>query len=260
MRIAFVPLAWATHYMPMVPLAWALRAAGHEVRVACQPGVSNAVVCSGMAVQPVGSGYDLMAALAEVSRRAAVPATPEAVRALGPEELQRLLAARYVPHVAAAEAMAADLVAFVRAWRPDLIVADPTVLAAPLAAAATGTPVVHHLFGADASRLAGCPTRGLPLERWPADLRTLFESFGAEVRPEYSARAIAAPRQRPNAALPERSRSRPQWSDRGQPGAITGWRRAEVGGNAGRLAGILSRSSRRCTTCRSGRGGRPARS
>ncbi|MFC7591184.1 glycosyltransferase [Nonomuraea antimicrobica] len=45
--------------------------------------------------------------------------------------------------------MAADLVALARAWRPDLVVFDPTSWAGPIAAAAVGVPAVRHPWGAD---------------------------------------------------------------------------------------------------------------
>jgi UDP:flavonoid glycosyltransferase YjiC (YdhE family) len=190
MRIAIVPVAWSSHYLPMVPLAWAFHAAGHDVRVACQPTVRDAVVGSGMNVQPVGTTYDLPAALAEVSKRVEFPATPAAMRALEPAALQQMLAARFMPHVEAAAAMVEDLVDFVEAWQPDLIMADPIALAAPIAAEVTGARLVRHLFGVDVSRMVGFPTLGLPPERWPAELCALFERFGAEVRPEYGTHTI----------------------------------------------------------------------
>ena len=37
MRILFASIAEKTHFLGMVPLAWALQTAGHEVRVASQP-------------------------------------------------------------------------------------------------------------------------------------------------------------------------------------------------------------------------------
>ena len=39
---------------PMVPLAWALRAAGHDVRVAVQPSFAATVTSAGLTAVPVG--------------------------------------------------------------------------------------------------------------------------------------------------------------------------------------------------------------
>src|SRR5438270_52682 len=41
MRVLFTTSAWSAHYYMMVPLAWALRSAGHEAVVAGLPGVSE---------------------------------------------------------------------------------------------------------------------------------------------------------------------------------------------------------------------------
>ena len=40
MRVLLTVSNWAGHYVSMVPLAWALRVAVHDVRVACPPQLS----------------------------------------------------------------------------------------------------------------------------------------------------------------------------------------------------------------------------
>ncbi|NED91268.1 DUF1205 domain-containing protein, partial [Streptomyces sp. SID11233] len=45
------------------------------------------------------------------------------------------------------EAMVDDLVAFGRAWHPDVIVHDPVTFAGPVAAEVLGVPSVSHLYG-----------------------------------------------------------------------------------------------------------------
>jgi UDP:flavonoid glycosyltransferase YjiC (YdhE family) len=167
MRVLFTTWAWPSHYFPMVPLAWALRAAGHEVRMASQPELAPTMQASGLPSVIVGRDYDV----AELHRRAAVhikagaagarPAKPEgdgtprdlsmfgdmaaAVQQSrqGPERRDLSLFG------SVAEAMVDDLVEFTRAWRPDLIVFDPLTYAAPVAAEAAGVPAVRHLFGPD---------------------------------------------------------------------------------------------------------------
>ncbi|MEU8976387.1 hypothetical protein AB0D11_45800, partial [Streptomyces monashensis] len=54
MRVLFVVFPWRTHLQHMVPLAWALQAAGHEVRVASGPELTGAVTASGLPAVPVG--------------------------------------------------------------------------------------------------------------------------------------------------------------------------------------------------------------
>src|SRR6202012_4075036 len=58
MKVMFIPWGQATHYFFMVPLVWAFRAAGDEVRVASQPGAAEAIKRSGMSVTVVGEAYD----------------------------------------------------------------------------------------------------------------------------------------------------------------------------------------------------------
>jgi UDP:flavonoid glycosyltransferase YjiC (YdhE family) len=95
---------------------------------------------------------------------------------------RRLLALRMVPHVRTAEDMAADLVAFAQRWQPDLVVTDPAVYAAPLAAAAAGAPLVRHLWGLDMLRHIALPGNGVSAEddhraEWPAELVELYERY-----------------------------------------------------------------------------------
>jgi UDP:flavonoid glycosyltransferase YjiC (YdhE family) len=194
-RILFQPLAWSSHYFPMVPLAWAARAAGHEVRVAGQPPVAEPVLRSGLSLVPAGAGYDLMAGVAGVNDevRRAVARMPDSVAGMGalpPDVLRRFRAIQYVPHVSAAAAMAGEVVRFARAWRPDVVVADPVTLSAPLAAAAAGARLVHHLWGPYMPGLDHFPGLGADPADWPDELLDLYARFGVEPRPRYAAAAI----------------------------------------------------------------------
>ncbi|MEV0431316.1 nucleotide disphospho-sugar-binding domain-containing protein [Micromonospora sp. NPDC050495] len=195
MRVLFLPMAWPSHYYPMVPLAWAFRGAGHDVRVAAQPTAVESVTASGLPAVPVGGSYDLMAGLAQVNeavRRQGgqLPSSFQALRELPPAELRRFIELRTAPHVHAAEAMADDLAALIRVWRPDLVVADPMVMVAPLVAELAGARLVRHLWGPQVPSLLGSPGAGAPVDQWPEDLRKLFDRFGAEVREEYSSGTV----------------------------------------------------------------------
>ena len=48
MRILFTTFAWPSHYFAQVPLAWACRAAGHEVRMTSQPELERVMLASGL--------------------------------------------------------------------------------------------------------------------------------------------------------------------------------------------------------------------
>src|SRR5688572_28667204 len=68
MRVLFTTWAWPAHYLPMVPLAWALRAAGHEVRMASQPELLPVMRESGLPSTVVGHDVDIAAAYREGAR------------------------------------------------------------------------------------------------------------------------------------------------------------------------------------------------
>src|SRR5438067_1681305 len=48
MRVLFTPHRDLQHLYPLVPLAWACRAAGHEVRIAGPPALVDAIVHTGL--------------------------------------------------------------------------------------------------------------------------------------------------------------------------------------------------------------------
>ncbi|MEV4677479.1 MULTISPECIES: nucleotide disphospho-sugar-binding domain-containing protein [Actinomadura] len=199
MRVLFVPLAGATHYFPQVVLAWAFRAAGHDVRVAAQPSVAGVVARSGMVAVEVGGSYDFgghATDLMEVVRRhlGRLPASIEEARrvaaTLPPEVLREVDEARYLPHVRAAEAMAAELLDLARHWTPDLVVADHAALTAPLVAETVGAPLVRCLYGPWTGSQVPYPGRNMPVAEWPDVVRSLFDRFGVEIREDYTARTV----------------------------------------------------------------------
>jgi UDP:flavonoid glycosyltransferase YjiC (YdhE family) len=199
MRILFVPLSGPSHFYPQVPLAWAARTAGHEVRVAAQPSIVDVVTRSGLTAVEAGRGYDFghhsgdlpQAAQRQLGR---LPSSIEAVRAaaakLPPEVRERMTAAKWAPQVQATDAMAADLLPFARWWRPDLVVTDSAALVGPLVSESLGVPLVRHLFGPYIGVHVGAPGRGLPVEEWPDSVRQLYERFDVEVRADYAVRTV----------------------------------------------------------------------
>jgi UDP:flavonoid glycosyltransferase YjiC (YdhE family) len=184
-RILFTPLAWPTHYFPTVPTAWACRAAGHEVRVATQPALTDAVRRSGLIPMTIGREYDINTGLADNARelrtgdlRGERPKVEDLLKS--PEGIRRIREARLQPHVKAAAGSIDDLLAIMRAWKPDIVVSDPVVMAAPLAARIAGVPLVRHLWGPDPTPRLGFPGWGLPVTEWPAGLLDLYERFDTE--------------------------------------------------------------------------------
>src|SRR5262249_6339226 len=59
MRVLFTAVGGQPHLYPLVPLAWAFRAAGHEVRFASTPAQVRDIVHIGLPMVAVGSGPKL---------------------------------------------------------------------------------------------------------------------------------------------------------------------------------------------------------
>lgn len=182
MRILFTTWAWRSHLYALAPLAWACRAAGHDVRIASQPGLLETIAATGLPGVAVGRDVDVLTDFRTytVPPQRPVGAGPGGPGAGGPgaggpgaggpgaggggrpRALQTF--------VGIADAMADDLVAFARAWRPDLVIFEPTAWAGPLAAAAVGVPSVRQLYGLDLLFRAG--------EHLPAMLEPLRARVG----------------------------------------------------------------------------------
>jgi UDP:flavonoid glycosyltransferase YjiC (YdhE family) len=136
-RILVVTSSSASHLIPMVPFAWALRVTGHEVRVACDASVAPAVVGHGLTASVVAGD----ARFAE-RHRDAVVGGPGRRTYRGRDALPVLFADD------AAQVMA-ELMTVGERWRPDAIVHDPVAFAGEVLAAALGVPAIRHLWGPD---------------------------------------------------------------------------------------------------------------
>ncbi|GGO82141.1 nucleotide disphospho-sugar-binding domain-containing protein [Nonomuraea cavernae] len=144
MRMLVTAWAWPSHLYAMVPLAWAMRAAGHDVLVACQPSLMAVAERTGLPCARVGSdvdSVDMVRGYALPTRRFGTPEAAASANGGAPRALRMFQAN--------AEAMVDDLVRLAREWRPGVIVHDPTAWAASIAAAVAGVPAVRHLYGAD---------------------------------------------------------------------------------------------------------------
>ncbi|MET8005448.1 nucleotide disphospho-sugar-binding domain-containing protein [Nonomuraea glycinis] len=142
MRVLMTSWAAASHFRPLVPLAWALLAAGHEVRLACQPSLVPDVTAAGL--HPVVTGGDI-----DVSGywRGADVTPGESTGQKDHEQDRTVRALRMFTGVAAETT--GEVVAFAREWGCDLVVYEPRAYAGLIAAELLGVPAVRHLFGVD---------------------------------------------------------------------------------------------------------------
>lgn len=135
MRILFISLPGIGLAFPMVPLAWALRTAGHDVLLATA-GQAMAVEHAGLAVTDVAPGYRLPEGTLERLRASAHPVgAGQIVRP--PVELFTQMSASLVD-------LAVELA---QAWRPDLVVSCQLDGAGLVVAGALRVPLVSHRFG-----------------------------------------------------------------------------------------------------------------
>lgn len=155
MRVLFATYPGPSHYFPIVSLGWALRAAGHEIIVATQPGFTETVTRTGLPAVAVGDDTDMGARFRErfggrlrqtFRLPPAWPATLDDLRAAGLLPGVTIGLEHFVEH---ADLVADDTVAFARSWGPDLVVSEPTAFFGAVAARACGVPAIRHLWGPD---------------------------------------------------------------------------------------------------------------
>jgi UDP:flavonoid glycosyltransferase YjiC (YdhE family) len=136
-KILFSSTPGEGHIRPLLPLARALRARGHEVAFA-----TGAIWRERLDEQ----GFGFLAAGADVITPVGV-IDPEEWARVAPADMRLFLFPR-IFGMAQAPAKTTQLLEHARSWRPDAIVAETADLAAPIVAAALGVPLVNHSFGA----------------------------------------------------------------------------------------------------------------
>ncbi|MFE6782822.1 nucleotide disphospho-sugar-binding domain-containing protein [Streptomyces sp. NPDC057680] len=166
MRVLFTLFPGAAHLYPVVPLARALLAAGHEVRVASHPELTGAVTAAGLAAVEIGDRVDVPALVGACASDDRLDRITGALDIADGDPGNRRNVIRYymlagfsLYHPAPPAAGTAgdpargsatdDLVAFARSWKPDLVLWDPLSFAAPIAARAAGAAHARLLWGID---------------------------------------------------------------------------------------------------------------
>jgi glycosyltransferase (activator-dependent family) len=204
MRVLFCVYAAKTHFYNMVPLAWALRTAGHEVCVASQPELVEAIARTGLPAVAVGDeteedrpqdapdGDHVTSAGTWQSINAGMTETR-------PEELTwdyvlgafTVACSLHYEHLTGGRSMLDGAVEFARSWKPDLVIWDALSYAGPIAAHASGARHARMLFGLDyiarmyleyERQLAAQPPgrRDYPVSDW---LAGRLDRFGCRFEP-----------------------------------------------------------------------------
>ncbi|MBA9005504.1 nucleotide disphospho-sugar-binding domain-containing protein [Thermomonospora cellulosilytica] len=142
MRVLLATWPTPSHYFSMVSPGWALRSAGHDVRIVSPPGAEGAVLRSGLTISITGPRLNPAAAWKGFEMR------PGA--GVDEAEHERERSARaFSMFAAGAREMVDELVALARSWRPDLVLYEPRMYAALKAARDLGVPAVRVLPGPD---------------------------------------------------------------------------------------------------------------
>lgn len=153
MRVAFALWPAPAHLYPLVPLAWALRSAGHEIVFVTHPAIGDLVAGEGLPFkaacsledQPVlqGPGGAHPEGRAELERITQALNLPEDALGTWNTVIQFFMPSMwdFTPYRgSASDSMPVmdGMVAFFKDWRPDLVVWDPCMPAAGIAARACG--------------------------------------------------------------------------------------------------------------------------
>ncbi|NUR91087.1 MAG: activator-dependent family glycosyltransferase [Nonomuraea sp.] len=191
MRVLFTTFALDAHFLGSVPLAWALRTAGHEVRVASQPALTPAITAAGLTAVPVGEDHALLDAMAAFETGEGSgpwnaidldPARPEVDDPGFLQALNDVLPQQFFAH-ANNDSMIDDLVRFARYWRPDLVIWEPFTFAGAVAAKAAGAAHARLLWGADLflnQRIAYLRRRGSHPDALAGWLEQVLDRYGLD--------------------------------------------------------------------------------
>jgi UDP:flavonoid glycosyltransferase YjiC (YdhE family) len=166
----------------MIPLAWALRAAGHEVLIATAE-AGLVADDAGLPVVDVAPGLDLRAVM-----RQRMAEMPESEREQIAQQMTKGFTdlATMLPRMTMITTVLVDgVLRLAEQWRPDLVVQSGLQAAGLIAAAKLGVPVVDHGFGF--TRSTG------QHKQWRENLAETFDWYGVGALPERTASLDVAP-------------------------------------------------------------------
>jgi UDP:flavonoid glycosyltransferase YjiC (YdhE family) len=170
MRILVTASPGLGHMLPMVPVSWALRAAGHEVLLAMSGRSADHVpmlAASGLHVVETCDHEQFTRLISGARDSMDVKAIQQQIKEASRNgEFDRLSPVATRLFAPLSEAVADTVVELAESWRPDLVLHSPMEGAGPLAAAKLGIPAVEQSFG-----LAS------PLDRMPAIAEALADTY-----------------------------------------------------------------------------------
>jgi glycosyltransferase (activator-dependent family) len=145
MRVLMTAFAQDAHFNGGVPLAWALRTAGHDVRVASQPALMESITRAGLTGVPVGTDHQMdsvirsagMGMLLHHMDRDYLENRPERLSMAFHRVSNAILTTTFYSQINN-ESMIDGLVDYARFWKPDLVIWEPFTFAGSVAAAASG--------------------------------------------------------------------------------------------------------------------------
>lgn len=177
MRVLFTTASLAGHLLPLVPVAWALRAAGHDVLLTTRENAVPIALRSGLPAVSCGPAAEFT----ELVDGEPPPPPPDGMSG------QRYAHGHALARMASGSL--AGIGRLARAWRLDLIVSERAESAGPLTAAALGIPWVRYHWSVSDLReyrhaadvelapeldrlgIPGPPEPDLVLDPWPPGLR-----------------------------------------------------------------------------------------
>ncbi|MFD7506303.1 nucleotide disphospho-sugar-binding domain-containing protein [Streptomyces sp. NPDC059850] len=168
MRVLVMTTPDPSHLPTLVPVAWALRAAGHEVLVLGRPDSAEPTRTAGLNFVSLGDSFNTEEL---VLNDLAPGKRPLESR---PRGMKGGFGGLWMEH---AKSMVRDYLDFARSFRPELIISDPLEYSALILGALLQVPVVHHRWGVDP---IGTPR--LPAAR--EELRQTCQSLGLDTLPD----------------------------------------------------------------------------
>jgi len=164
-RALFTTFPSRGHLFPLLPLADAVQAAGHDVVIASGPAFRDVVEPRGFDFLPVGMDGPRASALYNERHPKALMLPPEEQAVM---IVERMFVDIWVPTVMADLDRLLD-------WRPDVIIREEGEFAGPLVAALGGVPCADHSWG---------PMRpGSLVETTAAAMAPLWRAHGVEPDP-----------------------------------------------------------------------------